>query len=126
MLKHLKEPEIQAIIVAAEQNNAAHPPSKFGITLEEGFEMLGRPDPTRNVLEERIRSLSKEARFELAALVWFGRGDSIEDNFAEHLAHAKRNSDEGDINYIVEKSPSLPTYLRAGLERLKSERPRSK
>jgi hypothetical protein len=125
MLKHLKETEIQAIIVAAEHNNAAHPPSKLGITLEEGLEMLGRPNPTRKVLEETIRSLSQEARSELAALIWFGRGDSIETDFAEHLARAKRNSDEGDVNYIAEKSPALPTYLRAGLDRLKSERPRS-
>jgi hypothetical protein len=125
MLKHLKESEIQAIITAAEHNNAAHPPSKLGVTLVEGLELLDRPDPTREFLEETIRSLSQEARLELLALTWFGRGDSIETDFAGHLAHAKRNSNDGNVNYIADKSPALPTYLMAALERLQSERPRS-
>jgi hypothetical protein len=61
------------------------------------------------------------------ALIWFGRGDSIEGDFAQHLALANEESaDEGDVNYMAEKSASLPVYLRAGLDRLKSERPRSR
>jgi hypothetical protein len=124
MLKHLKESEIQVIIAAAENNNEAHPPSELGITLAQGLDLLDRPDPTRETLEEAIRSLSREARLELMALTWFGRGDSIETDFAGHLAHAERDSDDGSVDYIAEKSPALPTYLKAGLDRLKSERPR--
>ena len=126
MFKHLKESDVQAIIEAAECNNAAHPPSELGITLEEARERRGRPDPTGIALKQALGSLPPEARIELMALVWFGRGNSIEPDFAEHVAEAKRNSNETDVSYIAEKSPALPVYLRAGLDRLKSERPRSK
>jgi len=125
MFKHLKESDVQAIIAAAERNNAAHPPSELGITLEEAREWRGRPDPTRIELEHILGSLPREARIELMALVWFGRGDSIETDFAEHVVEATRNSNETDINNIAAKSASLPIYLRAGLDRLKSEHPRS-
>jgi hypothetical protein len=126
MFKHLKESDVQAIIAAAERNNATHPPSKLDVTLEEARERRGRPDPTRIALEQALGSLPHEARIELMALVWFGRGDSIETDFAEHVAEATRNSNEPDVDYIAETSASLPVYLRAGLDRLKSERPRSK
>jgi len=119
MFKHLKESDVQAIIAAAERNKAAHPSSKLGITLEEARERRGRPDPTRIALEQALGSLPPEARIELMALVRFGRGDSIETDFAEHVAEATRNSNETDVNYIAEKSASLPVYLRAGLDHLK-------
>jgi hypothetical protein len=60
------------------------------------------------------------------ALVWFGRGDSIETDFAQHVAEATCNSNETDVNYMAKKFPALPVYLRAGLDRLKSKRPGSK
>ena len=126
MFKHLKESDVQAIIAAAERNNAAHPPSKLGITLEEARERRGRPDPTGIALKQALGSLPPESRIELMALVWFGRGDWIETDFADHVAQATRYSNETDVDYIAEKSPALPIYLRAGLDRLKSKRPRSK
>jgi len=126
MFKHLKESDVQAVIAAAERNNEAHPPSKLGITLEEARERYRRPDPTGIALKQALGSLPPEARIELMALVWFGRGDLIETDFAEHVAEATRHSNETDVDYIAEKSPALPVYLRAGLDRLKSERPGSK
>jgi hypothetical protein len=54
--------------------------------LEEARERRGRPDPTGIALEQALGSLPPESRIELMALVWFGRGDSIETDFAEHVA----------------------------------------
>jgi hypothetical protein len=53
---------------------------------------------------------------ELMALMWIGR--DTEDNFDEALKQAHKNSNDGDVTYIVDKSPMLPTYLRNGLKRL--------
>jgi hypothetical protein len=50
----------------------------------------------------------------LMALMWVGRGD--QDDFANAVEYAHKNSDNGDVPYIAEKSPALPTYLRNGLE----------
>jgi hypothetical protein len=121
VLQHLKESELLKIIAAAERNNAAHPSSERGITLADGLDLLDRPDPEGDALEQAIGSLSREARLELTALMWLGRddGDPDADDFATNLDHAKRNSDDGDVVYITEKSPALPTYLRAGLARLR-------
>ena len=87
MLQHLKGSDVLTIIAAAERNNAAHPPSERGITLEEGLDLLGRPDPEGDALEQAIGSLSHEARLELAALMWLGRddGDPDADDFATNL-----------------------------------------
>ena len=95
------------------QANAASP-------LKKELDLLGRPDPEGDALEQAIGSLSHEARLELAALMWLGRddGDPDADDFATNLDHAKRSSDEFDVDYIAEKSAALPTYLRAGLARL--------
>ena len=119
MLKHLKETDVQAIIAAAERNNSAHPASEIGITLEAGLKTIGRVVRERKALQKIIELLSPDARQELMALMWLGRGDTP-GSFADHLKHAKNTSDAGDVDYIAEKSPSLPLYLRAGLARLKS------
>jgi hypothetical protein len=119
VLKHLTQSDISAIIAAAERNVAAHPSPERGITLEEGLEMVGRPDPTYEALKQTIRALSQNARLELMALMWFGRGDEPGETFAELLAEAKRNSDSHDVDYIAEKSLALPSYLRDGLRRLR-------
>jgi hypothetical protein len=124
-LNHLKESDVTTVIAAAERYNSATPPSEFGVTLEEGLRKYQQARPHREALKQTINLLSAEARQELMALIWFGRGDAIEADFAQHLADAKRASDESDVDYIAEKSASLPVYLRAGLDRLKSERPRS-
>jgi hypothetical protein len=113
LLQYLKDADVWAIIAAAERNNASHPPSERGIT----FEMLDepdQPDPEGEAFEELIRSLSQEARCELLAVILLGNVAAPGD-FAECLAHAKRNTDKGDVDYIVGKLPLLPAYLRAGM-----------
>jgi hypothetical protein len=62
---------------------------------------------------EYVQSLGHEARMELMALMWIGRG--FEGSFADAVQYAYANSDEGDVLYIVEKSPDLSAYLSRGL-----------
>jgi hypothetical protein len=52
--------------------------------------------------------------------MWLGRGD-VEATFSELVQYAREYSDEGDVEYIAEKSPRLPEYLRRGLAKLQSE-----
>lgn len=68
------------------------------------------------VVIARIDALPKEARLELVALAWLGRGDSGDD-FDALLAHARRSSDGGDSRYLASKAP-LHQYLAAGAHRL--------
>jgi hypothetical protein len=128
MFEYLTELEVEAVIAAAERNNAAHPPSKSGIWLDEGLELIERPDPLGKALKQTIQAMSPGARQELMALVWYGRGDSIDrdSDFATLFAEAKIASNKDDAEYIAEKSASLPMYLRRGLDRLKFERRVSK
>jgi hypothetical protein len=118
MLKHLTKADVHAIIEAAEKSNSAHPPRELGSSLEEARERRSRPDPEGDVLKAAIKKLSPEARVELVALMWVGRGD-VEGSFADHLRQAQRDSHP--VDYIVEKSPALPRYLRQGLKKLASE-----
>jgi hypothetical protein len=117
MLQHLKQSEISEIITAAEgRNDAEHSPSAD--VFQEAANVIERSGPERKALENVVRSLRPEARLELMALIWFGHRDSDEGDFAAHLAHAKRNSSEDDVNYIARRSLGLPILLRAGMERL--------
>jgi Protein of unknown function (DUF3775) len=121
MLVHLTEPQILTIITLAERNNAAHPESEIGLAQEVARGELGRTIPAaeREVLKQAIESLSQEARLELVALIWFARGNAPKDSFPSHLSLAKGASGAGDVDYIAEKSPCLPMYLRSGIDRLK-------
>jgi hypothetical protein len=60
-----------------------------------------------------VQSLNHDARMELMALMWIGR--DFEGSFADAVRYAYQNSDDGDILYIVEKSPDLSAYLSRGL-----------
>jgi hypothetical protein len=70
--------------------------------------------PARAALREAIQALGNDARMELMALMWIGRGD-FGGTFEDALKHAWRNSNETDAAYIAEKAPVLPAYLRDGL-----------
>jgi hypothetical protein len=94
MLQHLTEPEVHAIIKEAAEYDRAHP---------------------TDALSDAITRLSDDARMELVALMWLGRGDAG-DNFADHLKEARRNPHP--VGYIWAKWPNLPRYLRDGLKKL--------
>ena len=117
MLKHIKDADVRKIIESARRNNVAHPPSERRLVLDEAGQKLGQLDPTSDSLNSAIGALRLEARQELMALVWLGHAER-DATFDQHLAHAKRNSEKTEVNYIREMSALLPQYLRAGLSRL--------
>jgi hypothetical protein len=119
MLKHLTIPQVQAIIDQAEKLNQKHAPSELGISLGsvEAIEGVIQYKKDSEPLKREIAALDPEARLELMALMWVGREIEATD-FVEALSHARRNSDDHDVDYIAEKSPALPLYLKSGLKKI--------
>jgi hypothetical protein len=76
--------------------------------------------PEERKLDALLNALSHDALMELEALMWAGRGDH-NGSFADNLTSAQANKDDHAVHYIAEKSPALPTYLRAGLEAIKQK-----
>jgi hypothetical protein len=118
MLKYLSVDQLRKIVVEAEQLNAKYS-SREGRSIT--GEHLTRDQliaytNDENQLKWEVETLSYDARMELLALMWIGRGS--EDHFDEALKQAHKNSNDGDVAYIVDKSRMLPTYLRNGLKRI--------
>jgi len=120
MLKCLTIAQIHAIIEQAEKLNLKHPPSDIGIRAgsDEAKDRVLQYETDGKPLKREIGRLDHDARMELMALVWVGRGDG---DFESCLEHARQNTDEGDVPYIAEKAMSLPTYLRNGLKKIGAE-----
>jgi hypothetical protein len=117
MLKHLKVREVRAIIAAAETLNAKHPSSPLGTRGSEvTFKRLAAYEAHAKSLKRKISALSHDARMELMSLMWVGR--DFEEDFDDALKYAYKNSDAGDVDYIADKAPALPTYLRKGVSRI--------
>jgi Protein of unknown function (DUF3775) len=74
--------------------------------------------PPLDELKERLDALSDEARHELMAVMWIGRGDYVADEWDDALTRARAASDTGDVDYLSEKGP-LHDYLSKGLFQLK-------
>ena len=118
-LRHLNESQVHEIAARATALNLAFPASEGGINVAKGISsMLEYLDsPELAALNKSLRALSAEARHELVAVMWLGRGDSGDD-FDALFDHVRESSDAGDIDYITEKAPSLPVYLERGLAKL--------
>jgi Protein of unknown function (DUF3775) len=99
MLNHLTISDIENITVLAEQ--AIAPRSREGRSA------------AHLVLRRAIERLSFEARLELKALMWVGRGEDL--TFRDALEHGRRISTEDDASYIAAKALALPFHLRDGL-----------
>ncbi len=116
-LIHLTEEQVRKIISLSEAWNRTYPPSELGDDFfedaEKRYEHLHAPELAE--FTAYITALSDEARYELMALMWLGRGDSGQ-NFGELITYAKKKANKGDVNYIVEKIPALPRYLLDGLK----------
>lgn len=69
-------------------------------------------------LKERLAALPPEARHELMAVLWIGRGDFAPREWEAALTEAQGRSTEGDVDYIAERGP-LHDYLAKGLYLLK-------
>jgi len=118
-LIHLTEEQVRKIISLSEAWNRTYPPSELGDDFfedaEKSYEHLHAPELAE--FTAYITALSDEARYELMALMWLGRGDSGQ-NFGQLITYAKKKANKGDVNYIVEKIPALPRYLADGLKLL--------
>ena len=126
MLKHLRKEQIAVVIKAAEALNKIDQSDKKRLTIstkpKKAADELKRWKerlPYRQTLHASIAGLSLDARLELIALMWLGRGDDPEATFEELVPHARSDEDEGDVEYVTAKSPVLPQYLREGLAKLK-------
>jgi Protein of unknown function (DUF3775) len=118
MLKALTVQQIEGIISAAERLNAKYPPSEHGISLTDPHALDDVISYANDSIElkREIKGLSHDARMELMALMWIGR-DREENDFNAAVEHDRKNSDAGDVEYIAEKAPSLPLYLREGMKK---------
>lgn len=71
--------------------------------------------PAAVALVAAIDGLSRDARYELVALVWCGMGEYP---FVDARAYAQATKDTGIASYLAKKALALPGYLRAALEAL--------
>jgi hypothetical protein len=71
-------------------------------------------NPPLRELKERVAALSPEARQELMALMWIGRGDYAAAEWEAALDEAQRRANAGDVDDIAERAP-LHDYLLKGL-----------
>jgi hypothetical protein len=116
MLKHLTPADVNQISLLARE--------AVGPLSDAPFQRADQPYPghddkrlARAALREAIHALSKEARNELLALMWIGRGD-FGGSFQSAVEHAQGRSTETDPHYVAEKARALPVYLQTGLEQL--------
>lgn len=74
-------------------------------------------DSNRRKIVSLIHNLESEAKAELMAIMWIGRGDGTAKDFKSLKINASQMSDIGDAEYVTEKP--LDEYLSKGLEMLK-------
>jgi hypothetical protein len=120
-LKHLSGEQVHQVVHCATVLTEAFPDPAFGLKVgdradfQEAMDHLSSPEA--RALTEVVRSLSEDARSELTALMWLGRGDSGDD-FGKLVEEARKNFGPRGIEYITQKAPSLPVYLMRGLAAL--------
>lgn len=116
-MQHLEKAEALRIASLAEAAaEAGNKPEDAQLAPAKTSE-LRRPTKQVRELEQAIRDLSREARNELRALMYLGRGDAGDD-FAELVADAEECSDEENVRIVADKSVALSAYIRAGLVRI--------
>ena len=71
--------------------------------------------PQAAALVQAIEGLSRDARYELIALVWCGQGEY---SFTEARAYSQATSDKGTAQYMAKKAPTLSGLLRTALATL--------
>jgi hypothetical protein len=73
-------------------------------------------DPTEDELSAAIAALDEEARAELIALVWLGRGDYTAEEWQDAKAQAAdRAAEHGHTSEYLTGIPLLGDYLEEGL-----------
>jgi hypothetical protein len=124
LLSALRLADLAAIIEAAEararENKAwlsKHRETGRRLTVSFNAMALDRtPHPEHKRLCRLVEALSLDARHQLMAVMWIGRGDESPDRFAAAVAYAREYPVIG-VAYICGKAP-LAKYLRAGVTKL--------
>ena len=75
--------------------------------------------PEGSALIAAIEGLSREARYELIALVWCGQGEY---SFVDARAYAQATSDKGTALYMAKKAPVLSGLLNKAMETFSGHR----
>jgi Protein of unknown function (DUF3775) len=119
---------LAAIIVLADLGErrraaaeAARREARFGLTRLRDIAPDTRLAPDERALRATLLSLSQPALDELTALTFIGVDRDPRPLFALALRHARRTSDAGDVEYLMEKP--LGEMLRAGLTLLGLKHP---
>lgn len=124
MLKHLTRADIEAICRLADRRrlqgsevarsqSAILPSTENGQTLDQL--MTRGLSPDHLLLLRQIQTLSREAVVELAALLWFGRGDASWEQIVRHA----EGSYSVTLPYYLADKPLLAEYLRGALSKLR-------
>jgi hypothetical protein len=108
MLQHLEWSDIDAIIAACEQAEAAAPADPQSGEL---------PLVARDHVYELVDALPHEAQDELLALMWTG-GPKNESSFEQNLELVQKTVDDNHAEFLSEQAVRLPGYLREGLKRM--------
>ena len=114
-LKKLRAVDLQEIAKLASSRDEIDTPEEISLA-----DMAG-PGATQwriasEEIVERIDMLSEEARAELIAVMWLGRGDSGDD-FPALVTQAMQSSDSGDSRYLSSKAV-LYKYVKKGAEKV--------
>ena len=83
-----------------------------------GFESLPPDHPALSALVQAIRTLEPEARQELCALMWIGRGDHAPKDWVNAVAQAATMADEAIAGLLAEE-PDLSGLVMKALYELK-------
>lgn len=75
----------------------------------------GNDNPTAKELVGAISALNEEARTELLALMWVGRGDFSAEEWQDALGAARERYKGREARYLL-GTPLLGDYLEEGLE----------
>lgn len=128
-MKALTREIIERIIVLADacyrepepKDASARQRSPVARSVEEVTRALGSREREHAALRNLIRGLSGDARTELRALMWVGRGDRAARSWDGVVEDAREQSErdgaDADASYIGGKVP-LAKYLRDGISRL--------
>jgi hypothetical protein len=134
VLQHLGVEEIRGIADLSRQAREAQDRLLDKVRVVDRFEdgkliesettgTLESPDASQGngALEElkrRIEALSPDARHELLAVMWIGRGDFAAAEWDRAVEQAASSTDAATADFIAERAP-LHDYLLKGLYQLK-------
>lgn len=109
----LKARAFDALVAPGDTSDASDAPDdRFVDALEDE-----KDNPTERELQAAIASLDADARAELVALAWVGRGDYDAGEWREALAAARDRAETSTARYLM-GIPLLGDYIEDGADQL--------